>query len=108
MKKSNKKTTVLESVYSLDPDELEAVAFVSSRRLEKYLCSWCKNRYGFPKIHFRMDKSEKTSYLDEIFCSSACFLKWVAENSEKLDEDMTSLQMMITDEEENGVKYGIE
>lgn len=108
MKKSNKKTTVLESVYSLDPDELEAVAFVSSDLLKKYLCSQCKQRYGFPRIHFRMDKSEKTPYLKEIFCCAKCFLKWVAENSEKLDEDMTSLQMMITDEEENGVKYGIE
>jgi len=111
MKKANRKKInrkisclgpVTEYIYSLDVEDLEAVAFSSSQRLKKYLCEECKGRYGFPRIHFVMSKSENMPYLDKIFCSAKCFLKWVAENSEKLDEDMDSLRAIINDEEKNG------
>ena len=99
MKGANKKMTIGEYVYNLDVEDLEAVAFVSSRRLEKYLCEKCRRRYGYPRIHFIMHKSEKTPYLDKIFCSSKCFVKWVADNAEKLDEDMDFLRALVDDEE---------
>lgn len=105
-KKINKKISCLgpvtQYIYSLDVEDLEAAAYVSSHRLEEYLCKQCKQRYGFPRIHFKMSESEDMDYLKAIFCSSKCFVKWVAENSEELDEDMDSLRAMIDDEKENG------
>lgn len=105
-KKINKKISCLgpvtEYIHSLDVDDLEAAAFVSSRLLEKYLCKQCGGRYSFPRIHFVMSKSEEMPYLNAIFCSAKCFVKWVTENTENLGEDMDALRAMINDEEENG------
>ena len=86
MVEASNKISVAEYVKSLNIDELETAAYLSSSRLTEYLCAECESRYKFP--YFRIDlidKIETESVLSHWFCCVSCMIHWILDNKERLE-----------------------
>ena len=101
-KESQKRYKAFEKrINEMDIDDLDLTVALGSIRLDKYMCSQCRERTDCPPFKLRVIKKGNEFCSEYCFCSVECIVEWTKEFMQQLGHDLSGCSYESNEENDN-------